>query len=362
VPVTPVRLLDSRSGPVLATGAGGRVDVTVTGRGGIPADGVLAVALTLTAVCPSSGTHLTVWPAGGVRPGTSNLNLPARGVRTASVVVPVGAQGQVSIGNAAGVTDVVIDAVAYTSASTGTGVLPTAPLRSFDTRTSGGPLPASSTRTVLLPELAGVQADRIRGVVAQVSATGATRGGWLEAHPASAGFSGATTLTYGPGNGTVALAVLAADQGRFTLTNQGSAVEVAIDVVAVITDDPVATRHVTALAPARVYDSRRSGGPLPSATVRDVAVAGVAAGVAAGVPDDAVAVLVGLTVVAGGVATDLTAWASGQGRPASADLQVEARGVRANLALVRLGPNGRISLRASGGASAVIVDVVGYLR
>jgi hypothetical protein len=358
VPVTPVRLLDSRSGPVLATGAGGRVDVTVTGRGGIPADGVLAVALTLTAVCPSSGTYLTVWPAGGVRPGTSNLNLPARGLRTASVIVPVGAQGQVSIGNAAGVADVVIDAVGYTSASTGTGVLPTAPLRSFDTRTSGGPLPASSTRTVSLPELAGVPADRIRGVVAQISATGATRGGWLEAHPASAGFSGTTTLTYEPGTGTVVLAVLAADRGRFVLTNQGSAVEVAIDVVAVITDDPVATRHVTALTPSRVHDSRRSGGPLPIATVRDITVAGVATGV----PDDAVAVLVGLTVVAGGVATDLTAWASGQVRPASADLQVAAGGVRANLALVPLGPNGRISLRASGGACAVIVDVVGYLR
>jgi hypothetical protein len=357
VPVAPVRLLDSRSGPVLATGAGGRVDVTVTGRGAIPADGVLAVVLTVTAVCPSNSTYLTVWPAGTSRPGTSNLNLPARGVRTASIVVPVGAQGQVSIGNAAGVADVVIDAVAYTTTSTGTAVLPTAPLRVFDTRTTGGPLPVSGTRTVTLPDLAGVPADRIRGVVARLSATGAGRGGWLEAHPTSTGFSGTTALTYEPGGGTTTLAVLAAEQGRFVLTNRGSGVDVAIDVVAVITDRGTATRQLTAVTPVRVYDSRGSGGPLPAATVREVTVTGAASGV----PNDAVAVLVNLTAVAGGKATALTAWARGQNRPAQPDLLVKARGARANLALVPLGPDGRISLWSSAGASAVIVDVQGYL-
>ncbi|HET9654127.1 MAG TPA: N-acetylmuramoyl-L-alanine amidase, partial [Kineosporiaceae bacterium] len=59
VPVTPVRLLDSRTGPALATGPGGRVDVAVTGRGGIPADGTAAVALSVTALCPSAATTLT---------------------------------------------------------------------------------------------------------------------------------------------------------------------------------------------------------------------------------------------------------------------------------------------------------------
>ena len=300
-----------------------------------------------------------MWPAGSPRPGTSTLSVPARAIRTATVVVPVGAQGQVSIGNAAGVGNLVIDAVGYTAIGGGSRMLmlPTT-VRAFDSRTTGGTLPSGSSRTVVLPALAGVSESQITGVIAQVSAGGATRGGWLEAHPFAAPFTATTMLTYQPGGSTVTLAVLGADQGKLIVTNRGSAVDVTIDVVGVITADPGATRQVAALPPVRAYDSRATGGALPAGTVRDAVVTGKATGV----PADAAAVLVNLTASAGPAGTAMTAWAYGQARPSRVDLQVDRLGTQANLALVPIGSDGRISLWTSSGAPVVVVDVVGYLR
>src|SRR5882762_7124428 len=57
-PMAPVRLLDTRSGlgaakaPVAAKGT---VTLQVTGRGGVPAGGVGAVVLTITALAPTAG-------------------------------------------------------------------------------------------------------------------------------------------------------------------------------------------------------------------------------------------------------------------------------------------------------------------
>ncbi|MCA1683621.1 MAG: hypothetical protein LC708_00600, partial [Actinobacteria bacterium] len=70
--LTPARILDTRAGtggfnaPV---GAGGTISVDVTGVGGVPATGVSAVVLNVTATQPTAGeSFLTVFPSGGARP------------------------------------------------------------------------------------------------------------------------------------------------------------------------------------------------------------------------------------------------------------------------------------------------------
>jgi hypothetical protein len=109
--VSPARVWDSRSGPgpVGRIGPGSSRDVAVTGTGGVPAAGVTAVVLNVTAVNPSSGTYVTVWPTGEPRPLASNLNLPAGDTRPNLVIVKVGAGGQVSVANDAGSVDVLAD-------------------------------------------------------------------------------------------------------------------------------------------------------------------------------------------------------------------------------------------------------------
>ena len=91
-PVTPTRLMDTRSGlgvrkgPV---GAGGVVSLPVTGVSGVPATGVTAVVLNVTATGPTAGSFVTVYPDGKARPAVSNLNFTAGETIPNLVVVPV---------------------------------------------------------------------------------------------------------------------------------------------------------------------------------------------------------------------------------------------------------------------------------
>ncbi len=119
--LTPARLLDTRSGgsTVDGTYAGGgavasntSLDLQVTGRGSVPADGVAAVVLNVTAVQPTRAGFLTIWPTGATLPGVSNLNLNPGKTIPNLVIAKVGTGGKVSIYNFTGggvPTDVIVD-------------------------------------------------------------------------------------------------------------------------------------------------------------------------------------------------------------------------------------------------------------
>ncbi len=152
--VNPARLLETRS--FLSTvdnrfnatgsfGAGGVQNVTVVGRGGVPASGVAAVALNVTATGGTAGSFLTVWPKGQTRPNASNLNFTAGQNVPNMVMLPIGSDGQVSIFNLAGSTDVIVDVLAWfpdnsvTPTTTTTTTVPgaTAPVTRISTKTGG---------------------------------------------------------------------------------------------------------------------------------------------------------------------------------------------------------------------------------
>ena len=80
---------NSRSSARRVTAPDGTVDV-------IPS-GVAAVALNVTAVTPSAGGYMTVWPCDAPRPEASNLNFVAGAVVANGVIAPVGANGKVCI-------------------------------------------------------------------------------------------------------------------------------------------------------------------------------------------------------------------------------------------------------------------------
>jgi glucose dehydrogenase len=110
-PITPNRILDSRfHGPI---GEQAAIAVPVTGRFGVPAGGVSAVVLNVTATEPTSATYITVYPTGDVRPTASNLNVVAGQTRPNLVVARVGEGGQVSLFNASGATHLVVDIMGW---------------------------------------------------------------------------------------------------------------------------------------------------------------------------------------------------------------------------------------------------------
>jgi serine protease len=110
--------MDTRDGTGGTTGRIGQrpVALGVVGVGGVPASGVSAVLLNVTAVAPTAATYLTVWPAGESMPLASSLNASAGQIVANSVMAKVGADGRVMIFNAAGATDVVVDVAGYFTA------------------------------------------------------------------------------------------------------------------------------------------------------------------------------------------------------------------------------------------------------
>lgn len=132
--VSPSRLMDSRSdgvtvdGSMRASGAlvGGRpVDLAVAGRAGLPAGSTTSVALNVTVTDPIEGAFVTVHPAGTPRPNASNLNVIVGQTVPNMVLVPLGADGKVTLYLNRGSAHVVVDVLGYvTGSATFVGVTP----------------------------------------------------------------------------------------------------------------------------------------------------------------------------------------------------------------------------------------------
>ncbi len=72
-PVTPLRLLDTRSPGHQAVGGGTTITVPVAGVGDVPPTAT-AVVLNTTVTAPVAGGWVTDFPAGGLTPATSTIN------------------------------------------------------------------------------------------------------------------------------------------------------------------------------------------------------------------------------------------------------------------------------------------------
>ncbi len=144
--LTPARLLDTRlSGQTMSTGS--TIDLPVLGAGGVPATGVSAVVLNVTATNTASQGYFTVFPSLTVRSTASNVNWKAGWTLPNRVIVKVGLNGKVSIYNGQGAADAVIDVSGYFTDATASGKLFTqvSPVRILDTRLTGGTLGPNGT-------------------------------------------------------------------------------------------------------------------------------------------------------------------------------------------------------------------------
>ena len=138
-PLTPTRILDSRfdvggTGPVAA---GGTISLQVDGVDGIPASGVAAVVLNVTATSPTSSGFLTVYPDGGTRPSTSSVNFSAGETVPNLVIAPVGTDGKVDFYNgSSGTVQVLADVSGWFASGTAGpgGLTPLTPTRILDSR------------------------------------------------------------------------------------------------------------------------------------------------------------------------------------------------------------------------------------
>lgn len=121
---TPARMLDTRNGQQTVDGesagvgrilAGEVLEVSLAGRPGLPASGVTAVVINVTAINPEARGYVTVHSCGEV-PLASSLNFSAPGVVVGNeVIARLSAKGSVCLFSSTGV-DLTIDAVGYVGA------------------------------------------------------------------------------------------------------------------------------------------------------------------------------------------------------------------------------------------------------
>ena len=118
-PVTPTRLFDTRPEqgngaivvPKVKIGGATEVRIDINGIAGIPASGVAAVALNVTATQPTKAGYIIVYPC-GTRPTTSNVNYSANQTVPNAVIAPVSADGEICFYSTA-TTHVIADVAAW---------------------------------------------------------------------------------------------------------------------------------------------------------------------------------------------------------------------------------------------------------
>ena len=383
--VTPARIIDSRPppsrvGPLGAWGAGGIQDVTVPGGvSGVPSSAT-AVVLNVTVTGGTvNGDYLSIWPKGATQPTVSSINFNAGQTIANQVTVKLGEganAGKISIFNAGGIVNVIIDVNGYYDPTAGDGFTSLAPTRVIDSRpppTRVGPLgpwAGGVTQNVQIGGNGGVPTDA-DAVVLNVTVTGGTvNGDYLSIWPTGATQPTVSSLNFDAGvsipNAVTVKLGTAANLGKISIFNAGGNVNVILDVAGYFKTGTGKAFYPQ--APARIIDSRPPPsrvGPLGAwgagATQDVTAVGGLS-----GVPTNADSVVMNVTATGGTVNGDyLSIWPTGATQPTVSSLNFDAGVTIANAVTVKLGtaPSaGKISIFNAGGIVNIIIDIAGYYR
>ncbi|WP_370411585.1 hypothetical protein [Streptomyces fradiae] len=234
-PIAPTRFLDTRNGTGAAkarVGAGGTVKLKVAGVHGVPATGVTAVVMNVTAVAPTNSGFVTVFPDGSPLPAVSNINYTAGRTLPNLVVVPV-LNGTVDLRNSAGTVDLLADVTGYFSA-TGAPFVSTEPTRLLDTRAGlgarAGAVGPGEVVSIRVGGVHGVPAEGVKAVVLNVTVTGATSDSYLRAHPHGQPLPVVSNLNFTKGETISNLVVVPVVDGRVSFVNHSGSTQVIADL------------------------------------------------------------------------------------------------------------------------------------
>ncbi|MHB8322922.1 MAG: G1 family glutamic endopeptidase [Candidatus Dormibacteria bacterium] len=238
VPITPTRVVDTRSGSGLSSagmtlGAGGALSFTATGAGNGPSTGVTAALMNVTVTNTTAASYLTAYPEGATQPLASNLNwVPGETVAN-RVIVPVGSTGRVTLYNDTGSTDVIVDINGYftngsSTASNASLFTAITPVRVLDTRQTSGPLGAGATLTQQISGVDGISSTA-SAVVTNVTAADTTAASYFTVYPGGSQPT-ASDVNWGAGQIVPNLTVATlSSSGSISIYNNAGSANVIVD-------------------------------------------------------------------------------------------------------------------------------------
>jgi glucose/arabinose dehydrogenase len=373
VPVSPVRVLDTRDGTGL-TGpfmAGTPRTWPVAGIGGLPANAV-AVTGNVTVTAQTGSGWVTVSPTPSANASPSTVNMPLGDDRANNVTIALGPSGSLSAVYASTpgrTAQLVFDVTGYFVASNaGATYQSLGPVRSLDTRAGNGltgPFATDVPRTWQVAGQDGIPADAV-AVTGNVTVTGQTSAGFVSVTPEPDASPATSTLNFPVADDRAnGLTVELASDGTLSAVFQGgtdATTHLVFDVTGYYLDDLTGARFVP-LVPGRVLDSRvitGLAGPFASGSPRVLTL--VPGSV---VPSTADAITGNLTVAnarsKGFVALTELPTAS----PGTSTLNFPSGDTRANGITAPMSSAGTVALvhtGTSGSTTDLILDVTGYFE
>ena len=371
VPVEPARVYDSRrpeSGAALLA-AGSTVTVPFAGVAGVPAQGVTAVVVNVTATGTAGSGYVTLWPSGSTQPTASALNIERAGQTIPNLVtVPVGPDGSISVFTSAA-THIIIDLQGYyhqvDTASDGRLTVIT-PQRLLDTRSANavhtGALVAGEAIDLDVSALAGIPTDAVAAVL-NVTVANSTAAGFWTLWPTGGTRPDASNLNVERAGQTIPNQVLGRLAGGHLSVFSQSGGDLVVDITGWFTGASAAATTeglFVPVTPTRVLDTRSPslsplGGAKPKAdTIVNVSLAPL------GVPTTQIAaVAFNATLTQASSAGFVTASAAGLSRSTASSLNATRAGQTiANHVTVAVTTAGLALYTQTGGH--LIVDVAGY--
>ena len=380
--VAPVRLLDTRDGDDFKTidnefegegpiTAGGEIELTVAGRGGVDDDAIAAV-MNVGVIRPDARGFLTIYPCGEDRPLASNTNYSAGGVVSNPVFAQIGEDGKVCIYSSAGAE---LYADLNASVPDGGSPMPLLPARLLDTRDGDdfkttdnlfegdGPIQAG-TEVELQVTGRGEVPDDASAVALNVGAVRPDERGFLTIYPCGEDRPLTSSVNYAPGT-TVSNAAnaLIGEDGKVCIYSSKT-VNVIADVNATIPDDEAPTP----LAPARLLETRSGdvnktvdglfegeGRVGPDAEV-ELQVTG-----RGGVPDTATAVTINVAAVRASQPGFVTVYPCGEERPLASSINYRGDDVISNSVVAQIGEDGKVCIYTLR-ETDLIADVTGFVE
>lgn len=278
--LTPRRILDTRTGnggfPIRRVNAGSALTLQVLGRGGVPSVGVGAVVLNVTVINASGPGFVTAYAGGLRRPNASNLNF-TRGQTVANLVqVAVGADGKVDLFVGGASADVIADVEGWIGDSTDSyfsdGLFNAyGPLRLWDSRkvsTANGDVhqPLRPRQTLTLQPLPN-SSIQPGAVILNITATGASRAGYLTVYPTGGTLPVASNVNYSAGRSVPNRVIVGVGTNSgVTIYNAGGTVDVIVDMNGWFGGGGSA---LVTVAPSRFWDTRKQGVKLGPRSVDD---------------------------------------------------------------------------------------------
>ncbi|CAB4895317.1 unannotated protein [freshwater metagenome] len=377
--VSPARLMETRFdvGTTVDTryrwigqrDAGSVTQLRVAGRGGVPG-GAVAVVLNVTVTRAEVPGFVTVFPCGSTRPSASSLNFAAGQTVPNAVIAKVGVGGTVCLFTSAA-TDLIVDVNGYFPSASPFVAL--SPARLMESRVGVGSTVdsqfwqigqrAAGSVTELRVAGRGGTPDTAVAVALNVTVTGPQGPGFVTVFPCGSARPSASSLNF-VADQTVPNAVLA------KVGSNGSVcifTSVATDLIVDVDGYFPVGLSFAALSPARLMESRYGEGstvdtrywqlgPRAAGSVTELKVTG-----RGGVPSNAVAVVLNVTVAGPQGPGFVTIFPCGSALPGASNLNYSTGQTVPNMVIAKVGAGGSVCLFTSA-ATDLIVDVNGTFQ